>query len=247
MHRMTAWRHYNAGTLPPELQPKKIGNIIYVLANRSRTSPTGRIVGYARVSSAEQELHLENQANRLLAYAGQNGILLDQVVSEIASGLNDRRPKLRKLLGGPSVHTVIVEHRERLARFGVGMVETMLQARGGSLVVIDDTEVPDDLVRDTDRDTDLLLRSSLRQTLRWRQGAASHGDDQWLRLKGKKRKQPSSCPRRLATGCQGSPAGTHLPAGTLRTTLRRHRPLRLQPHGRQRPGRPRRGPLAHAP
>ena len=148
MHRMTAWRHYNAGTLPPELQPKKIGNIIYVLANPESESPTGRIVGYARVSSAEQELHLENQANRLWAYAGQNGILLDQVVSEIASGLNDRRPKLRKLLGDPSVHTVIVEHRERLARFGVGMVETMLQARGGSLVVIDDTEVPDDLVRD---------------------------------------------------------------------------------------------------
>ena len=56
MHRMTAWRHYNAGTLPPELQPKKIGNIIYVLANRE--SPTGRIVGYARVSSAEQKPHL---------------------------------------------------------------------------------------------------------------------------------------------------------------------------------------------
>ena len=43
---------------------------------------------------------------------------------------------------------MIVEHRERLARFGVGMVEAMLQARGGSLVVIDDAEVPDDLVRD---------------------------------------------------------------------------------------------------
>ena len=46
------------------------------------------------------------------------------------------------------MQTVIVEHRERLARFGVGMVEAMLQARGGSLVVIDDAEVPDDLVRD---------------------------------------------------------------------------------------------------
>ncbi len=33
------------------------------------------------------------------AYAGQRGILLDQVVPEIASGLNDRRPKLRNLLG----------------------------------------------------------------------------------------------------------------------------------------------------
>ena len=78
MHRMTAWRHYNAGTLPPELQPKKIGNIVYVLANPD--AATGRIVGYARVSSAEQKPHLENQANRLWAYAGKNGILLDDVV-----------------------------------------------------------------------------------------------------------------------------------------------------------------------
>ena len=146
MHRMTAWRHYNAGTLPPELQPKKIGNIIYVLAHPE--TPPGRTVGYARVSSTEQKPHLENQANRLWACAGQNGMLLDDVVSEVASGLNDRRPKLRKLLSDPTVHTVIVEHRERLARFGVGMVEAMLQARGGALIVIDDAEVPDDLVRD---------------------------------------------------------------------------------------------------
>ena len=108
----------------------------------------GRTVGYARVSSAQQKTHLENQANRLWAYAGQNGILLDDVVSEVASGLNDRRPKLRKLLRDPTVQTVIVEHRERLARFGVGMVEAMLEAGGGSLIVIDDTEVPDALVRD---------------------------------------------------------------------------------------------------
>ena len=63
MHRMTAWGHYNAGTLTPELQPKKIGNIVYVLANPEATG--GRIVGYARVSSAEQKSNLENQANRL--------------------------------------------------------------------------------------------------------------------------------------------------------------------------------------
>ena len=63
-------------------------------------------------------------------------------------GLNDRRPELRKLLADPTVHTIVVERRERLARFGAGMVEAMLQARGGSLIVIDDNEVPDDLVRD---------------------------------------------------------------------------------------------------
>ncbi len=146
MHRMTAWRHYNAGTLPAELQPKKIGNIIYVLAHPG--TPPGRIAGYARVSSAERKPHLENQANRLWAYAGQNRIPLDQVVSEVASGINDRRPKLGKLLGDPTVHTVIIERRERLARFGAGMVETMLQARGGTLIVIENKDVPDDLVRD---------------------------------------------------------------------------------------------------
>ena len=153
MHRLTAWRHYNAGTLPPELQPKKIGNIIYVLANPE--APAGRIVGYARVSSAEQKPHLENQANRLWAYAGQQGILLDQVVSETASGLNDRRPRLRILLGDPTAHTIIVAHRERLARLGVGMVE----ARGGSLIVIDDAEVPDELVQDM---TEILTCSCAR-------------------------------------------------------------------------------------
>ena len=146
MHRMTAWRHYNAGTLPTELQPKKIGNIIYVLAHPG--TPPGRIAGYARVSSTEQKPHLENQANRLWAHAAENGIPLDEVVSEIGSGLNDRRPKLRKLLGDATVHTVIVEHRERLARFGAGTIDVMLQARGGALIVIDDAEAPDDPVRD---------------------------------------------------------------------------------------------------
>ena len=140
------WESRPSGSLPPELQPKKVGNIIYVLANPD--TPPGRTAGYARVSSAEQKPHLQNQANRLWAHAGQNRIPMDEVVSEIASGLNDRRPKLRKLLADPTVHTIIVEHRERLARFGVGMVEAMLQARGGSLIAIDDAEVPDDLVRD---------------------------------------------------------------------------------------------------
>ena len=104
-------------------------------------------MGYGRVNSAEQKPHLENQDDRLWTYAGQRRILPDQAVSDIASGLNDRRSKLRKLLADPTVHTVTVEHRERLARFGMGMVETMPQARGGSLIVIDDAEVLDDLVR----------------------------------------------------------------------------------------------------
>jgi putative resolvase len=40
-------------------------------------------------------------------------------VGEVGSGVNGRRPRLARLLGDPEVATIVVEHRERLARFGV--------------------------------------------------------------------------------------------------------------------------------
>ncbi len=142
----STWRMLKEDRLPPALKVEKVGRIWYVMLPDEE--PILLTVGYARVSSHEQKSQLELQANRLWAYAGQNSITLDRVVSEVASGLNDRRPKLRRLLADNHVGTVLVEHRDRLARFGVGMVEAMLQARGGSLVVIDNEEVDDDLVRD---------------------------------------------------------------------------------------------------
>ena len=101
-----------------------------------------------RLSRSSHYWPFDNRLHPRQPYAGQNGLKLDRVVSEIASGLNDRRPKLLKLLSDPQVGTIIVEHRDRLARFGVGMVNAMLEARGGKLIVIDDAELADDLVRD---------------------------------------------------------------------------------------------------
>ena len=146
LDRQSTWRMLQDGRLPPNIQVEKVGRIWYVILPDE--VPQLFTVGYARVSSHEQKPQLEPQANRLWAYAGQNGLKLDRVVSEIASGLNDRRPKLLKLLSDPQVGTIIVEHRHRLARFGVGMVAAMLEARGGKLIVIDDAELADDLVRD---------------------------------------------------------------------------------------------------
>ena len=142
----STWRMLNENRLPPGLQVERVGRIWYVIVPEEE--PAKLTMGYARVSSHEQKPQLEPQVNRLWAYAGQNGITLDRVVSEVASGLNDRRPKLRRLLADPMVGTILVEHRDRLARFGVGMVEAMLQARGGRLLVIEENEVDDDLVRD---------------------------------------------------------------------------------------------------
>ena len=84
----------------------------------------------------------------MLDRMGLHWIELSPIVSEVASGLNDRRPNLRRLLSDPRAGTILVEQRDRLARFGVGLVDAMLQARGGRLLVVEDKEVDDDLVRD---------------------------------------------------------------------------------------------------
>ena len=95
-------------------------------------------------------------------------------ITETASGLNDRRPKLRKLLADPTVGSILVEYRKRLTRFGVGMVDAMLQARGGRLLVIVDAEVLDDFGKGYDRNPHLLLRPALRPALRSKQSTPRH-------------------------------------------------------------------------
>jgi predicted site-specific integrase-resolvase len=53
-----------------------------------------------------------------------------------------------KLLTDPDVTAIMVEHRDRLARFGAEYIEAALSASGRKLVVIDTTEMKDDLVQD---------------------------------------------------------------------------------------------------
>lgn len=76
------------------------------------------------------------------------GWIISKVVAETGSGLNGHRPKLMKLLADPSIQAIIVEHRDRLMRFGAEYVEAALAAHGRKLIVLDPTEVQDDLVQD---------------------------------------------------------------------------------------------------
>src|SRR5579862_4417370 len=86
---------------------------------------TGCVALYARVSSLGQKEDLERQMHRLKDYAAAKGYTVFKAVTEIASGLNDRRPKLEKLLADTSIGTIVVENRDRLARFGAHYIETL--------------------------------------------------------------------------------------------------------------------------
>lgn len=119
----------------------------YLVLEQS-AEPSGRMVAYCRVSSADQKADLERQAGRVVTAATGIGLTVAEVVTEVGSGLNGRRPKLARLLRDPSVSVIVVEHRDRLARFGLEQLSAALEANGRRIVVIDDAEVDADLVRD---------------------------------------------------------------------------------------------------
>jgi putative resolvase len=54
----------------------------------------------------------------LLDYCAAKGYPVIVAVKEIGSGVNDARPKLLKLLTDPAITLIVVEHKDRLTRFG---------------------------------------------------------------------------------------------------------------------------------
>lgn len=117
----------------------------------TRKPSTGKAVGYARVSSRRQQAEgdLDRQVSRL---QDRDSDLV--VFTDVASGLSDRRAGLRKALSEcikPGVDRLLVEHPDRLARFGVGLIEHLLAGYGVSVVYTgqaDDESAESELVRD---------------------------------------------------------------------------------------------------
>jgi putative resolvase len=84
----------------------------------------------------------------LTAWASGRDLLVGQVVCEVGSGLNGKRPRLRRVVSDPDAKVIVVEHRDRLARFGVEHLEAAWSARGRRIVVADPAERTEDLVCD---------------------------------------------------------------------------------------------------
>ena len=107
-----------------------------------------RVVLYGRVSSHDRRAGLDRRVSRLTEWATDAGMEVGQVVAEVGCGLNGKRRKLARILSDPSATVIVVEHRDRLARFGMEHLRAALAAHGRRIVVVDDGETTDDLVRD---------------------------------------------------------------------------------------------------
>jgi predicted site-specific integrase-resolvase len=126
VHPVTAYRWFREGKL---LVPAtRVGGLI-LIDQPANTVPAGVSVVYARVSSGDQRQDLERQVARVATWATGRNLSVDRIVTEVGSALDGRRRKLLTLLGDPDVTTVVVEHRDRFARFGAEYVEAVLSAR----------------------------------------------------------------------------------------------------------------------
>jgi putative resolvase len=139
----TAHRLWKAGKLDAYQLPT--GTVIV----QEHTHPLQKVAVYARVSSAEMKGNLDTQAERLVQYCEAKGYQISQVVKEIASGVNDHRPRFIALLADTSITVIVVEHKDRATRFGFQYLETLLEKQDRRIeVVIQAENGKEDLLTD---------------------------------------------------------------------------------------------------
>ncbi len=144
IHYMTAWRWWRNGKLPVPAYQTPSGSVMVSLPE----ARGGRTAVYARVAAHDRTKDLDRQVARVTAWATAQGQRVDEVVTEFGSGVNGKRRTLLRMLANPDMTTMIVEHRDRLARFGVDAIKAALDAQGRRLLVVDPAETSDDLARD---------------------------------------------------------------------------------------------------
>lgn len=141
-----AWNRYKVGKIPGAYQDEA-GAIIIPDPERSRLNDAAV---YARVSDpSERATRLVAQRERVEAWAIANGYHIVASVTEVASGVNDQRRKLTSLLKRDDWGTLIVEHKDRLTRFGFNWFTLFIGQQGRRIVVINEaTDDKTDLVQD---------------------------------------------------------------------------------------------------
>jgi predicted site-specific integrase-resolvase len=138
-----AYNVYKRGDIKGEQTPS--GTILIEIEEKDNTKPEYNIV-YSRVSSSENKPNLESQAERVSQFCNAKGWIVHEIVKECASGLNDQRPKLQKIFQEGKATRIIVEHKDRLTRFGFEYITALFD---GEIIVINEVvEDEKDLMQD---------------------------------------------------------------------------------------------------
>ena len=100
---------------------------------------------YSRVSLPKQKNDLKTQTKRLYDFATSNGYQIKEQIEDVRSGMSfeDRKGfvKLLKKVTNYEVKNVIIEHKDRLVRFGFELVKMLFEKYGTNIIIISDDEI----------------------------------------------------------------------------------------------------------
>lgn len=134
LHPNTLRKYADNGTIPHYRTPS--GDRMLDVSRLVRVKSC--IVGYACVSTYKQKQDLERQA---LAISSKYPAA--EMVNDTGSGLNFKRKGLlaivERAIEGERI-TLIITHRDRLARFGFDLIEKIIQRSGGDIVILHQIE-----------------------------------------------------------------------------------------------------------
>lgn len=138
----TLWRRIEDGSL--KVERSSTGRVFVDVKDHEPLN--NYTVTYARVSSTENKANLVSQSKRLQDFCAAKGWVVNESVEEIGSGLNDDRKKLFGLFGNEKVTRVVIEHKDRLTRFGFNYLKSLWDVE---IVVINEADTSEqDLMQD---------------------------------------------------------------------------------------------------
>lgn len=158
-HTIRRWE--KEGKLKPLRTPGghrryKESQIMALIGEEANETGLRRCAVYARVSTAKQAEagNLQRQKERLITYAVEKDYQVKAIYAEIASGLNENRRELAKLAKTATkdeIDVIIIEYKDRLARFGYKYLEQYFRSYGieNNIVELDEEKSPqEELVED---------------------------------------------------------------------------------------------------
>ena len=166
IHRNTLLKWEKEGLLQPVKTPGgrrryRRSDIEGLLGICEEKTERADVILYARVSTKKQEEYLKNQIERLESFAREKGWNYE-VISEIASGVNEKRRGLKKLLNKVrrgEVKKVVIEYPDRLARFGYEYLKFFLESFGVELVIVNGKDNEEDRHRELAEDLIAIVTS----------------------------------------------------------------------------------------
>lgn len=115
-------------------------SVLSLIGRKSRKT-NKKIISYSRVSTNNQKEQLKAQTIRIYESCVSRGIVLDEQIEDVKSGMDSNRLGFQKLCNEiiqGNVQLLIIENKDRLVRFGFDILESIFKKLGTSILILNE-------------------------------------------------------------------------------------------------------------